>query len=154
MSLATDIYSGNVFLIHGIGTIDGGRGFRTGKNRFKIGENTFYDRKNKIPMKILESKRSEIGIIAEFRGIPNEFPNLADASGHCLLLMGQWWSSLTEAVANGGHGNGGLCRQWSSSTKAAVGWRDNDAMALAAMASSANGGGGNGGRRCQLCIGG
>jgi hypothetical protein len=28
-------------------------------------------------MKIPESKRSEIGIIAEFRGIPNRFPNLA-----------------------------------------------------------------------------
>jgi hypothetical protein len=28
-------------------------------------------------MKIPESKRSEIGIIAEFRGIPNRFPNQA-----------------------------------------------------------------------------
>jgi hypothetical protein len=46
------------------------------KNEFRIGGNTFYDRKNKIPMKIPESKRSEIGIIAEFRGIPNGFPNL------------------------------------------------------------------------------
>ncbi len=27
-------------------------------------------------MKILESKRSEIGIIAKFRRIPNGFPNL------------------------------------------------------------------------------
>jgi hypothetical protein len=27
-------------------------------------------------MKIPESKRSEIGIIAEFSGIPNRFPNL------------------------------------------------------------------------------
>jgi hypothetical protein len=33
--------------------------------------------KIKIPMKIPESKRSEIGKIAEFRGIPNGFPNLA-----------------------------------------------------------------------------
>jgi hypothetical protein len=32
---------------------------------------------NKIPMKIPESKRSKIGIIAEFRGIPNGFSNLA-----------------------------------------------------------------------------
>ncbi len=45
---------------------------------FRIGGNTFYDRKNKIPMKILESKRSEIGKIAEFRGIPNGFPNLVE----------------------------------------------------------------------------
>jgi hypothetical protein len=65
------------FPIHEIGRIDGGRGFRTGKKGFRIGGNTFYDRKNKIPMKILESKRSEIGKIAEFRGIPNGFPNLA-----------------------------------------------------------------------------
>jgi hypothetical protein len=36
---------------------------------FGIGGNTFYDRRNKIPMKIQESKRSEIGIIAEFHGI-------------------------------------------------------------------------------------
>jgi hypothetical protein len=46
------------------------------KNVFWIGGNTFYDRKNKIPKKILESKRSEIGVIAEFCGIPNGFPNL------------------------------------------------------------------------------
>jgi hypothetical protein len=64
------------FSIHEIGRIDGGRGFRTGKNVFRIGGNTFYDRKNKIPTKIPESKRSEIGKIPEFRGIPSRFPNL------------------------------------------------------------------------------
>ncbi len=53
-----------------------GEDFEPEKNEFRIGGNTFYDRKNKIPMKILESKRYEIGIIAEFRGIPNGFPNL------------------------------------------------------------------------------
>ncbi len=42
---------------------------------FRIGRNTFYDQKNKIPMKIPEFKRSGIGLIVEFRGIPNEFPN-------------------------------------------------------------------------------
>jgi hypothetical protein len=42
---------------------------------FRIGGNTFYDRKNKIPMKIPELKRSKIGLIAEFLGIPNGFPN-------------------------------------------------------------------------------
>jgi hypothetical protein len=41
---------------------------------FRIGGNTFYDRKNKIPMKIPEFKRSRIGLIAEFRGIANGFP--------------------------------------------------------------------------------
>jgi hypothetical protein len=44
---------------------------------FGIGGNTFYDRKNKIPMQILEFKRSQIGLIAEFRRILNGFPNLA-----------------------------------------------------------------------------
>jgi hypothetical protein len=63
------------FLIHEIGRIDGGRGFRTGGNVFRIGGNTFYNQKNKILMKILEFKRSGIGLIAEFRGIPNGFPN-------------------------------------------------------------------------------
>ena len=46
------------------------------KNELRIGGNTFYDRKNKIPMKILEFKRSGIELIAEFHGIPNGFPNL------------------------------------------------------------------------------
>jgi hypothetical protein len=64
------------FPIHEIGRIDGRRGFRTGKNVFRIGGNTFYDWKNKILIKIPESKRSKIGIIAEFCGIPNGFPNL------------------------------------------------------------------------------
>ncbi len=44
---------------------------------FRIGGNTFYDRKNKILMKITEFKRSGIGLIAEFHGIPNGFPNQA-----------------------------------------------------------------------------
>jgi hypothetical protein len=47
----------------------------TGKNVFRIGRNAIYDRKNKIPMKILEFKRSGIGLIAESHGIPNRFPN-------------------------------------------------------------------------------
>jgi hypothetical protein len=41
----------------------------------RIGGNTFYDQKNKIPMKIPEFKRSGIGLIAEFCGIPNRIPN-------------------------------------------------------------------------------
>jgi hypothetical protein len=47
------------------------------KNVFRIGRNTFHDQKKKILMKIREFKRSGIGLIAEFRGIPNGFPNLA-----------------------------------------------------------------------------
>jgi hypothetical protein len=62
-------------LIHEIGRIDGGRGFGTRKNVFRIGRNAFYDRKNKIPMKIPMFKRSGIELIAEFRRIPNRFSN-------------------------------------------------------------------------------
>ncbi len=40
-------------VIHEIGRIDGGRGFQTRKYVFRIDGNTFYDQKNKIPMKIL-----------------------------------------------------------------------------------------------------
>jgi hypothetical protein len=68
------------FPIHEIGRIDCGRGFRTRKNVFRIGGNTFYDWKNKILMKILEFKRSGIRLIAEFRGIPNGFPNQVKVS--------------------------------------------------------------------------
>jgi hypothetical protein len=75
------------FPIHEIGRIDGGRGLRTGKNVFRIGGNTFYDRKNKIPMKIPESKRSEIGKIAEFCVIPNGLPNLVHLYGYCRPLI-------------------------------------------------------------------
>jgi hypothetical protein len=77
------------FPIHEIGRVDGGRGFRTGKNVFRIGGNTFYDRKNKIPMKIPEFKRSGIGFIAEFCGILNGFPNLVAGhfDGHCNSLV-------------------------------------------------------------------
>ncbi len=39
---------------------------------FRIVQNTFYNQKNKIPMRIPEFKRSGI---TEFRGIPNGFPN-------------------------------------------------------------------------------
>jgi hypothetical protein len=63
------------FTIHEIRRIDGGRGFQTRGNVFRIGGNAFYDRKNKIPMKILEFKRSGIGLIPKFQGIPNGFPN-------------------------------------------------------------------------------
>jgi hypothetical protein len=59
-----------------------------------------------------------------------------------------------EVAVHGGRGNGGLHHQRLSSTEAAMGWRDNDAMALAVMASLADGGGGDGGCCCQLCSGG
>jgi hypothetical protein len=63
-----------------MGRIDGKRGFQIGKNVLRIGRNTFYDQKNKIPMKIPEFKRSGIGLIAEFRGILNGFPNLGTSN--------------------------------------------------------------------------
>jgi hypothetical protein len=44
--------------------------------------------KIKIPMKILEFKRPGIGLIAEFRGIPNGFPNLGlHLNGLCHLSI-------------------------------------------------------------------
>jgi hypothetical protein len=78
------ILMANCFRIHEIGRIDGRRGFRTGKNVFRIGGNTFYDWKNKVPMKIPEFKRSGIGLILEFRGIPNGFPN---QGGYLLFVL-------------------------------------------------------------------
>ncbi len=84
------------FPIHEIGRIDGGRGFRTGRNMFRIGGNTFYNQINEIPMKILEFKRSGIGLITEFRGIPNGFPNQADVvvMHHC-QNKGALWGAYT-----------------------------------------------------------
>jgi hypothetical protein len=86
MPLATDIYSGNVFRFMKSEQPMVGEDSEPEKNEFRIGGNTFYDRKNKILMKIPESKRSKIGIIAEFRGIPNGFPNLGV------------WSNLTPTL--------------------------------------------------------
>ncbi len=63
------------FPIHEIGRINGGRGFQIKGNVFRIGGNTFYYRKNKIPINIPEFKRSRIGLIAEFHEISNGFPN-------------------------------------------------------------------------------
>jgi hypothetical protein len=42
---------------------------------FQLGGNTFYYQKNIIPIKIPEFKRSGIGIITEFCGIPSRFSN-------------------------------------------------------------------------------
>jgi hypothetical protein len=85
------------FLIHEIGRIDGGRGFQTGENVFQIGRNTFYDQKNTIPMKILEFKRTGIGIIAEFRRILSGFPNQA-CKQHRRLLQCQAQQKLENAA--------------------------------------------------------
>ncbi len=52
----------------------------------QIGGNTFYELNNKIPMKILEFKRSGIGIITEFRGISSGFPNQGDLKFAVLML--------------------------------------------------------------------
>jgi hypothetical protein len=61
-------------------------------------------------------------------------------------------SLLTEVVVDGGCRDGGLCQWRLSSTEAAVGWRDNDAMASAAMVSSADGGSNDGSRCRQLAV--
>jgi hypothetical protein len=54
---------------------------------FRIGGNTFYDRKNKIPIKIPKFKRSGIGLITEFRGIPTGFPNQVAQARDRLSMM-------------------------------------------------------------------
>ncbi len=61
---------------------------------FRIGRNTFYDRKNKIPMKIQEVKRSRIELIAEFRGILNRFSNQA-MKCHVCRMEERAWSAPT-----------------------------------------------------------
>ncbi len=61
------------FPIHEIGRIDGGRGFQTGKHVFRIGRNTFYDRKNKISKKITEFKRSVIPWNSEQISQPSQY---------------------------------------------------------------------------------
>ncbi len=47
------------------------------KNVFRISGTTFYNQKNKIPMKNPEFKKSGIGLIVKSCGIPNGFPNQA-----------------------------------------------------------------------------
>jgi hypothetical protein len=56
--------AGTFFYIHEIRRIDGGRGFQTGGNVFRIGRNAFYNCKNEILMKNPEFKRSGNGLIA------------------------------------------------------------------------------------------
>ncbi len=58
-----------------------------------------------------------------------------------------------EAVVDGGCSDDGP-HQWQLLTmEAALGWRDDDTMALAMMVLLADGGSGNGGHHCQLCSG-
>jgi hypothetical protein len=58
--------------VHEIGRIDGGKVFRYSRNVFCIGGNKFYNQNNEISIIILAGKRSGIGIIADFRGIPTK----------------------------------------------------------------------------------
>jgi hypothetical protein len=51
------------FLIHEIRRIDGGRGFWTGRNVFRVGGNTFYDRKIKFRWKFRSSKGPELELL-------------------------------------------------------------------------------------------
>ncbi len=76
MPLATDIYSGNVFRFMKSEQSMAGEDSEPEKTSSELAGTHFTIEKK--PMKISESKRSEIEIIAEFRGIPNGFPNLED----------------------------------------------------------------------------
>jgi hypothetical protein len=73
--------------MHEFRRIDGRRGFQTDEIMFQIGGNKFYNRKNEIPMKILELKRSGTGMIVEFCGILTRFPN--QAQQQCNNRMGK-----------------------------------------------------------------
>jgi hypothetical protein len=71
-----------------------------------------------------------------------------------VVVCHQWQQSRPlsmEAAVDGNHGNGGLCQRRLLLTEAAVGWRNDDTIALSTMASLANGGSGNGGGCRQLC---
>ncbi len=74
---ATIKNSGNVFRIMKLELLNCGRGFLTGGNVFPISRNKFYDWKNEILMICFGGKKSGIGIIVEFQGIPTGFPNQA-----------------------------------------------------------------------------
>ncbi len=65
--------------MHEIRRIDYGKVFQNSQNVFQIGGNKIYDRKNGILIEIPAGKRSGIGIIAQFRGIPSGFPNQTPA---------------------------------------------------------------------------
>jgi hypothetical protein len=69
-------HGGNIFRFMKSEELMAGEDSEPEKTWSELAGTHFYNRKNKIPLKIPESKRSEIRIIAEFHGIPNGFPNL------------------------------------------------------------------------------
>ncbi len=87
MPLATDIYSGNVFRFMKSEQLMAGEDSEPEKMSSELAGTHFTITKNKIPVKIPESKRSKIRIIAEFRGIPNGFPNLAPSIGSATPIV-------------------------------------------------------------------
>ncbi len=54
---------------------------------FRIGGNTFYDGKNKIPKKIPEFKRSRIGLIAEFLRNSEQISQPRTRTGVSLMVL-------------------------------------------------------------------
>ncbi len=68
--------------MHKIRRIDGGKVFQNSGNAFQIGGDKFYNQKNRILIKIPAGKRSGIGMIAEFFGIPSRFPNQGIGDGN------------------------------------------------------------------------
>jgi hypothetical protein len=66
----------------------------------------FYDRINKIPMKIPEFKRSGVGIFAESRRIPNGFPNQeVGDSNFWFQFLGPHWKQNSNSVFDSGYSN-------------------------------------------------
>jgi hypothetical protein len=74
MPLATDIYSGKVFQFIKLKELMVGDS-EPEETCSELAGTYFTIGKIKFPMKIPEFKRSGIGLILEFHGIPNGFPN-------------------------------------------------------------------------------
>jgi hypothetical protein len=65
------------------------------KKVFRIGGNTFYDQKNKIPMKIPEFKRSRIGLSRNSAEFQTNFPTKFCKSILPLLLLQHQFLSMS-----------------------------------------------------------
>jgi hypothetical protein len=68
---------------------------------FRIRRNTFYDWKNKIPVKIPEFNRSGIGLPAEFCRIPNGFPNQGGRNPGTVLTAEDYGNGASMVLGEG-----------------------------------------------------
>jgi hypothetical protein len=127
---------------------------------FRIGGNIFYNRKNKIPMKITEFKRYGIGLIAEFCEIPNGFPNQGEnggsgsGNGSCVSSCGGDCNGNGDSdcginnsdnrSGDDGGGDDGGCGDCGSVSRVDGGSSNDNMAALVAMATATSGNDGSG----------